>query len=304
MTSSARPMNLRRFHRVLVAAAASGLLLARVGMAQDSPAPQPTPLPGLAYDVPFFPNAKNDPNVPTPDSLLGFPVGSRPATHAQIEAVVKALAAKSPRCKLFEYGKTHEGRALYYLVIASEANLNRLDSLKADLAKLADPRKVSKEEGDRLAANLPAVAWMAYVIHGDEMSGSDASMAVAYHLAAGIDADVTNLLENLVVIIDPLMNPDGRDRFLTMMAQNRTVQPSVDDQSLLHSGFWPSGRMNHYLFDMNRDYIFATQPETRGPRSRQSQSARERAQMGAGVRGRPGRGLRRQGLALLHRRME
>ena len=244
---------------VLAAALASGLL-----QAQDSPAPQPTPLPGLAYEELFFPNAKEDPNVPTPDSVLGFPVGSKPATHAQIEDVFKALAAKSPRCKLFEYGKTHEGRALYYMVIASEANLNRLDGLKADMAKLADPRKVSKEEGDRLAATLPAVAWMAYVIHGSEMSGSDAAMAVAYHLAASQDADVANLLDNLVVIIDPLMNPDGRDRFLSMQAQNRTVQPSVDDQSLLHNGFWPSGRMNHYLFDMNRDWIFATQPETRG----------------------------------------
>jgi hypothetical protein len=249
---------------LFVAALASALLLAPAAHAQDLPAPQPSPLPGLAYDAPFFPNAKYDPNVPTPDGVLGFPVGSKPATHAQIEAVFKALAAKSPRCKLFEYGKTHEGRALYYMVIASEANLNRLDSLKTDLAKLADPRQVSREEGDRLAATLPAVAWMAYVIHGDEMSGSDAALAVAYHLAAGADADVTNLLANLVVIIDPLMNPDGRDRFLGMQAQNRTVQPSVDDQSLLHTGVWPRGRMNHYLFDMNRDWIFATQPETRG----------------------------------------
>jgi hypothetical protein len=264
MTSSVRPANFRSSDSVLFATLVFFVLLSRAAIAQDASAPQPSPLPGLTYDVPFFPNAKNDPNVPTPDSVLGFPVGSRPATHAQIEAVVKALAAKSPRCKLFEYGRTHEGRALYYLVIASEANIKRLDSLKADLAKLADPRKVSKEEGDRLAATLPAVAWMAYVIHGDEMSGSDAAMAVAYHLTAGTDADVATLLENLVVIIDPLMNPDGRDRFLAMQAQNRTAQPSVDDQSLLHSGVWPSGRMNHYLFDMNRDYIFATQPETRG----------------------------------------
>ena len=265
MTSSVRPIsNLAFKTNAFVAAFASALLLTQAASAQYSPAPQPSPLPGLTYDVPFFPNANNDPNMPTPDSVLGFTVGSKPATHAQIEAVVKAIASKSPRCKLFEYGKTHEGRALYYLVIASEANINRLDSIKTDLAKLADPRQVSKEEGDQLAATLPAVAWMAYVIHGDEMSGSDASLAVAYHLAAGTDADVANLLDNLVVIIDPLMNPDGRDRFLSMQAQNRTVQPSVDDQSLLHSGEWPSGRMNHYLFDMNRDWIFATQPETRG----------------------------------------
>jgi hypothetical protein len=271
MTWSAQLMTVGAIRRLLasktgvfLASLGTALLLGWAALAQDLPAPQPSPLPGLTYEEPFFPNAKHDPNVPTPDSLLGFPVGSKPATHAQIEAVFKALGAKSPRCKLVEYGRTHEGRALYYLVIASVSNLNRLDSLKADLAKLADPRTISKEEGDRLAATLPAVAWMAYVIHGDEMSGSDAAMAVAYHLAAGIDAEVTHLLDDLVVIIDPLMNPDGRDRFLAMQAQNRTVQPSVDDQSLLHSGVWPSGRMNHYLFDMNRDWIFATQPETRG----------------------------------------
>ena len=231
--------------------------------AQDLPAPPPSPLAGLDYTAPFFPGATYDQNVPTPSTVLGFEVGAKPAMHAQIEAVLKALAANNPRCKLFAYGKTHEGRTLYYLVIASEANLRRLDALKADYAKLADPRKVSREEGDRLAASLPALAWMAYAVHGDELSGADAALAAAYHLAAGAGADVKSLLENLVVVIDPLMNPDGRDRFLSMMAQNRTAQPGVDDQSLIHTGFWPAGRTNHYLFDLNRDWLFATQPESR-----------------------------------------
>ena len=232
--------------------------------AQDTPPPVPTPLAGLVYDAPFFPGAIYDPKVSTPDAVLGLPVGSRPATPAQIEAVIQAIADSSPRCRLFEYGRTHEGRSLHYLVIANEANIGRLDALKADLARLADPRTASRADADRLAATLPAVAWMAYSIHGDEMSGCDAALAVAYHLSAGTGRDVTDLLEQLVVIIDPLMNPDGRARFLDMAAQNRTVQPSVDDQSLLHTGFWPYGRMNHYLFDMNRDWIVASQPETRG----------------------------------------
>ncbi len=254
----------KQFRRLGFVAMLSPGILAGALRAQDLPPPAPSPLPGFDYTEPFFPGSNHDQNVPAPTAVLGFPVGSRPANHAQIEAVIKAIAAKSPRCKLFEYGKTHEGRTLYYLVIASEANIQKLDAIKADLAKLADPRKVSKADGDTLAANLPAVAWMAYVIHGDEMSGSDASLAVAHHLAAGTDADVKDLLDKLIVIIDPLMNPDGRDRYLSMLAQNRTVQPSVDDQSMLHNGFWPAGRMNHYLFDMNRDWIFATQPETRG----------------------------------------
>src|SRR5678815_6073821 len=103
---------------------------------------------------------------------------------------------------------------------------------------------------------------MAYVIHGDEMSGSDASLALAYHLAASTDADVKEQLDNSIVIIDPLMNPDGRDRYLSQLAQNRTLQPSVDDQSLLHTGFWPRGRMNHYLLTWTGTWFFATHPET------------------------------------------
>ena len=221
-------------------------------------------LPGLIYAKPFFPGATYDAAVPTPDSVLGFPVGSRPANHAQIEAVIKAIAAKSPRVKLFEYGKTHVGRTLYYAVIASPERIKALDELKADYAKLADPRQAPAADIDALITKLPALAWMAYVIHGDELSGSDASLAVLHHLAASNDADVKTLLDNLVVVIDPLMNPDGRDHWLIDAAHSRTKQPQVDDQSLMHSGIWPSGRMNHYLFDMNRDWIFATQPESRG----------------------------------------
>lgn len=226
--------------------------------------PPPVELKGLTYGAEFFPGAKYDGAVATPDSVLGFRVGERPARHGQIEAVVKAIAATSARAKLFEYATTHEGRKLYYLVLASEENIKRLDELKAAYGKLSDPRSVSAAEGDRLASELPALAWMAYCIHGDEMSGSDASLALAYHLAAGTDESVTGLLKDVVVVIDPLMNPDGRDRCITSIAEARTKQPAVDDQSIMHTGVWPSGRMNHYLFDMNRDWLFGTQPETRG----------------------------------------
>jgi hypothetical protein len=221
-------------------------------------------LPGLTYNAPFFPGAHYNPNVPTPDQILGFPAGQKPATHAQIQAVIKAIATNNPRCTLVEYGKTHEGRTLSYVVIAAPKHIERLDAIKADLAKLADPRSVNADEADRIADTIPAVAWMAYVIHGDEMSSSDAALAVAHHLAAGTDASVTSMLDDLIVIIDPLMNPDGRDRWLNFMQASRTRQPQVDDQAILHAGAWPSGRMNHYLFDLNRDWIFATQPETRG----------------------------------------
>ncbi len=242
--------------------ACAGVLVALV--APLATAQPPTPLPGLVYDEPFFPGANHNPAIPAPDSILGFRVGERPATHAQIEAVCKALAESSPRVRLFEYARSHENRALYYLAISSEQTIRELDRVKADAARLADPRAVTAAEGDRLADTLPAVAWMAYAIHGDEMSGADAALAAAYHLAACTDDDVTSLLASLVVIIDPLMNPDGRDRTVRAIAENRTAQPNVDDQSLIHSGHWPGGRTNHYLFDLNRDWIFGAHPETRG----------------------------------------
>jgi hypothetical protein len=223
-----------------------------------------SPLPGMEYAEPFFPGATFDPAVRAPESVLGFAVGRKPATHAQIEAVMQALAATSPRCRIFEYGRSHEGRTLYYMVIGTPERVKDLEGLKRDYGRLADPRVIPAAEADALADTLPALAWMAYVIHGDENSGSDAALAVAHLLAASPDKAVTDLLANVVVVIDPLMNPDGRDRFLAMQAQNRTGQPTVDDQSLLHTGFWPRGRMNHYLFDLNRDWVFATQPETRG----------------------------------------
>jgi len=224
----------------------------------------PSPLPGFMYDTPFFPGARHDPAIPTPDSILGFPVGQRPARHSQIQACLKAWAAATSRARLFEHGRTYEGRALYHMVISSEANIRRLDAIKADVGKLADARAVSAGEGDRLAANLPAVIWLGYTIHGDETSGSDAALALAWHLCACTDDDVKRLLDELIVIIDPVMNPDGRDRYLTNLGEDRTEQPSVDDQSVLHSRPWPMGRTNHYLFDLNRDWLFAVHPESRG----------------------------------------
>lgn len=228
------------------------------------PAAPPTPIAGLAYDAELFPDADHDPAVPTPDSVLGFRLGDRPAMHAQIRAVCEAIDGASDRVRLFEYAVSHEGRSLFFLVIGSEANLARLDEIKSQSAALADPRTINNAEADRLIESMPAIAWMAYVIHGDEMSGSDAALAMIHHLAAARDAETTELLKNVLVIVDPLMNPDGRDRCITNVNQSRTAQPSVDDQSLIHLQPWPTGRMNHYLFDLNRDWIFCTQPETRG----------------------------------------
>jgi hypothetical protein len=225
----------------------------------------PTDLAGLNYTNEFFPGTRYRPDVPTVESLLGYAAGQRAANSIEIERCLKAWAAAAPdRTRLTEYARSHEGRPLHYLIVTAPANRARLDEVQAGLAKLGDPRILEEPAAQQLIETLPAVAWLAYTIHGDETEGSDAALAVLYHLIAADDPTVAKLLERVVVIIDPLMNPDGRDRFLKMIAEHRGALPNVDDQSLLHDGYWPWGRGNHYHFDLNRDWIYAIHPETRG----------------------------------------
>jgi hypothetical protein len=229
-----------------------------------APVLNPSPLPELAYDAEFFPGANHDPAVPAIETVLGFREGARAATTAEVKRCLDAWAAASPRVRVFEYARTHEGRPLHYVVISDPANLKRLGDIKAGLAKLADPRTLADGEADRLISSLPGVAWLGYTIHGDETEGTDAALAVIHHLAAARDNATTSLLRDMVVLIDPVQNPDGRDRFLKMVAEARGRQPNIDDQSMVHAGYAPYGRTNHYGFDMNRDLIYGTQPETVG----------------------------------------
>lgn len=225
----------------------------------------PTDLPGLGYTNTFFPGTTYRREVPSLEALLGFPAAERASDSASIERCLRAWAGAAPdRTRLVEYARSHENRPLHYLVIASPATIARLEAIRHDLARLADPRKISEAEAARIIDQTPGVVWLGHTIHGDETEGSDAALVLVHHLLAAEDPAVTALLDRLIVIVDPLMNPDGRDRFLKMVAEHRGASPNVDDQSLLHSGYWPWGRGNHYLFDLNRDLIFAEHPETRG----------------------------------------
>lgn len=225
----------------------------------------PHPVPGLRVPRSFFPQAEWDPAVPSPESILGFPVARRAATPEEITACLRAWAeAATNRCRLVRYATSHEGRPLHYLIITSPENLLRLDTIQQQLQRLGDPRRTPPEQADPLIDTLPAVAWLGFTIHGDETEGSDAALALAHYLIASTDEQAARLRRDLVIIIDPLMNPDGRHRFLKMVAEYRGASPNVDDQSLLHTGYWPRGRGNHYLFDLNRDAILGVHPETRG----------------------------------------
>jgi hypothetical protein len=197
---------------------------------------------------------------------LAAPAPQPISSPEQIHAYLKALAAAVPdRVRLVEYARSWEGRPLHVLVIGSPERLARLDQVKADLRRLADPRSLSQVDADRLVKDLPVVTWLMHSVHGNEVTSSDAALAEAYHIvAAEGDAGVDLIRRNSIVLIDPLQNPDGRARFLSVNEQARASVPDADPASAEHDEPWPGGRSNHYLFDMNRDYLALSQPETRG----------------------------------------
>ena len=202
--------------------------------------------------------------ITKPDTILGFEVGTRVATPLQITNSLMKWADESNRLQIVEYARSHEDRPLFAVYISTPENLANLETIESNILLLSDSRKINDRQAKEIVDSLPAVAWMSYSIHGNETSGADAALASIYHLIASEDKDVLEMLDNMIVIIDPLMNPDGRDRFAKSLEQYRGTAPNVDDQSLLHSGDWPYGRTNHYFFDLNRDFYFLTQPETKG----------------------------------------
>ncbi len=206
----------------------------------------------------LLPSADHRPDVPQPE------LGARYTPHHVLLAYVRALAAAAPdRVRLTTLNVTEEGLEQPFLVITAPANLRRLDALKGLNARLAEPRTCSEEEARRIAATNPVFVWLGYSVHGSEVSGSEAALAVAYHFAAARSPEVVNQLEQVVLLMDLTQNPDGRARQLQTVAEATTpfnVNDPLDAQNTHH---WPGGRFNHRLFDLNRDWAWQTQAETR-----------------------------------------
>jgi hypothetical protein len=211
----------------------------------------------------YLPGASYDARIPTMQKVLGHASGERITNHAGIVRYMEALAAAAPaRMKVFEYGESFEGRKLIYGAIASEANLKRLAEIRAQVALVADPRRTPEAEARKIMAGLPVVVLLTYGVHGNEISSPDAALFAAYHLlAARNDKVVDSILAHAVVLIDPIQNPDGRDRFIHNFEQNRGPDPDPSPAAAERNEPWPGGRGNHYLLDMNRDWIAFTQPE-------------------------------------------
>ena len=210
-----------------------------------------------------LPDSVHDPAVAVPEKVLGFGWGEEITDPDQVARYAQALAASAPgRVRLVEYGRSAEARPLILLFVASPEHLARLDAIEADLVRLGDPRAVSPGEAEALLGRLPAVVWIQCSVHGDEASGGDAGLALAYHLAAGRGAEVERILDGAVVVVDPMQNPDGRARFVAATRQARGARPDPEPAAAEHVQPWPGGRVSHDLFDLNRDWFALSQPET------------------------------------------
>jgi hypothetical protein len=211
-----------------------------------------------------MPEVDADPKIPTLKQQLGHGWGEDISSHAEIERYLRALAAAAPdRSRLLKYGDTIEKRGLYLLAITATKNRSRLEEIREANLRLADPRGTTPEQAKAIAEKAPAIVWMAYGVHGDEISSSDAALLTAYHLLADRRKSTQRMLEKVVVIIDPMQNPDGRDRFVNFHRENRGVAPDSEPMAAERVQRWAGGRFNHYLFDMNRDWFLQTQAETR-----------------------------------------
>ena len=217
-------------------------------------------------DYEYWPGTTYNSSVPTVKQVLGYDSGERITSHSNVIKYFETLSKAAPaRMKLFDYGESWEGRRLIYAAISSTDNINRLDELKDGMHQLRDSRKTKPGAAQRLIDTLPATVWLAHSIHGNEISSSDAAMMTAFHLlAAQGDGRVDEILKNVVVFINPLQNPDGRDRFLHGFEMAKGLEPDSDPMSAEHDEPWPGGRTNHYLFDLNRDWFILTQPESQG----------------------------------------
>ncbi|MFL5809487.1 MAG: M14 family metallopeptidase [Flavisolibacter sp.] len=193
----------------------------------------------------------------SPEAFLGYKLGSRYTPHWRIIEYYRHVAASSPSIvKLQEYGKTNEGRVLMVVFVSSAANISNLENIRANNLGLA------KMATGGTATNAPAIVWLSYNVHGNETSSSEAGMAALWALVDPSNQQTKQWLQNTVVVIDPCINPDGRDRYVNWFNTMIGSRPDPSPESREHREPWPGGRTNHYNFDLNRDWAWQTQIES------------------------------------------
>ena len=198
-----------------------------------------------------FATITNGQDLKSPSDFLGYEIGTQFSRHYQVLDYFNHIAkSKKNNIILKNYGLTYERRPLFYAVISSENNILNIENIRK--SNLSSLDRENKEVNDK------SIVWLSYGIHGNESSSTEAAMQTAYELLT----ERTDLLENTIVIIDPCLNPDGRDRYVNWYNQTKSTPYNNNIESKEHTEPWPNGRSNHYLFDLNRDWAWLTQVES------------------------------------------
>ncbi len=203
----------------------------------------------------FFPEAQNiNPEIPTPESFLGYPVGSHHTRHDRVIEYFRALDRLSDRMTITELGYTYEHRLQITAIITAPANHSRLEEIRVNHLKRSTSQAFNQE---------PIVIQLGYNVHGNEPSSTEAAMLTAWYLVASNSEETLNWLNQMVILIDPVYNPDGRDRHSQWVNMHKANPPVADPLDREHNEVWPGGRTNHYWFDLNRDWFLGIHPESR-----------------------------------------
>ncbi|RZK77603.1 MAG: zinc carboxypeptidase, partial [Pedobacter sp.] len=196
--------------------------------------------------------------IKSPDEFLGYPLGSRFTPHQKVVDYFKYVSGLNKNeMKLLSYGKTYEGRELLAAFVSSKQNIDNLEEIRKNNVSMSQASAV-----DFKAGKQPAILWLSYNVHGNEASSTETSMRTIYSLIGQPENNVKDWLKNVVVILDPCLNPDGRERYVTYYNQVVGDAPNPDPMAREHFEPWPGGRPNHYYFDLNRDWAWQTQIET------------------------------------------
>ena len=204
----------------------------------------------------FGDNTNFDESIPKPSEIIGHEVGEWHVTHDKLVQYMYAVAEASDRVLIEETGKTYENRPLLILKVSSNKNIKVLEKIQKKHIEISNGKKMNEFE------NMPAVVYQGYGVHGNEASASNASILGIYYLAASNSEETNEILNNTVILFDPCLNPDGFQRFANWVNSNKNLVPNPDNNDREFSEVWPSGRTNHYWFDLNRDWLPVQLPES------------------------------------------
>lgn len=195
--------------------------------------------------------------IESPSDFLRYPLGTKFTYHHKVVDYFQYIANKSDNVQLYEYGQTYERRELNVAYISSPENLKKLDEIRTNNLKRTGLIDGSAKDDEVV------IVWLSYNVHGNEANSTETSMKVLYELVSGKDKRYVDWLDKLVIIIDPCLNPDGRDRYTNWFNQvaSKSINPNINTRE--HHEGWTHGRSNHYLFDLNRDWVWQTQIESK-----------------------------------------